>query len=655
MDYTEHTHCPNCFKPSQTALCAACRFDRNTYLQQEAASHHLPVFTRLEKGYILGRVLGEGSFAIVYAAMREKDGLACAVKEYYPNDLAQRGLDGKTVNPKRNHEQLGTWQRRFEQEGELLRCCYDYPSVESGVVRYTALIKQHNTAYLIMERLTGQSLAQLLAAQPRLSGSSLCLWLKPLLETLQKLHAKEIYHRDISPNNIFLCAPNEPVLMDFGLAREGVRDGVLKSSTLGAGTFIAPEQLTGGYCDQRTDLYALGAVIYLCLLGEAPPPVEARRQGAMLNRLAQVDQITQALQNIATHCLQLDLQMRPHSATQILTELSPYWSLAANPAAFETIIPTHAPYPATATYAPTVSGSYIPAQHAYPNPPPIPPANPQTSVAKSIAKWGVVLAVLYMGLNAYQNYAQEQEKNQRQDRMLFAEAKTLADFKRYLIECVMCESKQDAENKVAELEKEEQTKLTQKQQKREEHTQYLQAKTPEALQAYIDSCVVCQYKNKAERELAQKLAEAQTNGQPATENTEPSLWDTLTKPAVEALESVSQEGQAKAEAQAEAKIQREAAVKAQIEADTRAKLEAEYKAKAEAEAARAKSEADIRAQVEAEIKDKAYQEAKAKLEAEQAKAKSDEAAKQRAQIEAEMSKLKAIGEAAVQVFGEPTR
>ncbi len=656
MDYLENTHCPNCFKPSQTGVCPACGFNRIAYLQQEAASHHLPVFSHLDKGYVLGRVLGEGSFAIVYAAIREKDGLACAVKEYYPQDLAQRGLDGKTVNPKRNHEQLLNWQRRFEQEGELLRCCYDYPSVESGVVRYTALIRQHNTTYLVMERLSGHNLTTLLATQPILSGETICLWLKPLLETLQKLHSKEIYHRDISPNNIFLCAPNDPVLMDFGLAREGVRDAVLKSSTLGAGTFIAPEQLTGGYCDQRTDLYALGAVIYLCLLGEAPPPVEARRQGAPLRRLVQPDKLCSALQTIATHCLQLDLQMRPQNAGYILAELSPVWTTSAplSATSLATLIPGQPTH--TAAFPRTISHEPLAQPHSYPNPPPN-YAVSGMAITKSVLKWGLAVGIAYFAWANYQNYADAQQKNNKQDRLLFAQAQTLADFKNYLVQCVVCESKQDAENKIAELELEQQAKQTQKQQKREEHNQYIKAKTIEDLQAYLNSCIICQHKNKAEAELKQKLAEAEM--QKAAES-DPSLWDALTKPAVEVIEGVTQTDKAKPDTEAEGNSPDAMDLKTKIEAETRAKLEAEYKAKAEAEAMRAKTEAEIRAQLEAEVKEKAYQEAKARLEAEakakadaEAKAKNDAAAAQKAQIEADMEKIRAIGEAAVKVFGEP--
>jgi serine/threonine protein kinase len=325
MNYQANTHCPNCFRTSSSAICPHCGFNREDYLKKEAASHHLPLFTQLGKEYVLGRVLGEGGFAIVYAALRPEDQLACAVKEYYPQVLAKRGLDGKTVNPKSEQAVLDSWQNRFIQEGELLRRCYDYPSVESGVVRYADLLRQHNTAYLVMERLNGQPLGDYLKQGKTLPAEDICLWLKPLLETLQKLHGKNIYHRDISPNNIFLCHADKPVLMDFGLARAGVRDSLHLTSTLGAGTFIAPEQLNGGRCDQRTDLYSLGAVIYLCLHGQAPPPVDARRQGTLLTRMQQTDNISLALQRAAVVCLELSIDKRPANAAQVLKDLEVCW------------------------------------------------------------------------------------------------------------------------------------------------------------------------------------------------------------------------------------------------------------------------------------------------------------------------------------------
>jgi serine/threonine protein kinase len=78
MNYQQNTHCQNCFEPNQNAVCPHCHFNREDDIRH---IHHLPLFTRLDKGYVIGRVLGEGGFAIVYAALREVDGLAFAVKE----------------------------------------------------------------------------------------------------------------------------------------------------------------------------------------------------------------------------------------------------------------------------------------------------------------------------------------------------------------------------------------------------------------------------------------------------------------------------------------------------------------------------------------------------------------------------------------------
>jgi serine/threonine protein kinase len=141
MDYHQTTHCPNCFKPSLVAICPHCAFNRDDYLKNKAGNHYLPLFTRLDKGYAIGRVLGEGGFAIVYAALREVDGLAFAVKEYYPESLASRGLNNCTVQAKRNEtERLAVWQKRVKEEAEHLRRCQDYPAI-AGVVKRADLLE----------------------------------------------------------------------------------------------------------------------------------------------------------------------------------------------------------------------------------------------------------------------------------------------------------------------------------------------------------------------------------------------------------------------------------------------------------------------------------------------------------------------------------
>ncbi len=325
MNYHITTHCPNCFRASPSAVCPHCHFNRKDDIRH---IHHLPLFTRLDKGYVIGRVLGEGGFAIVYAALREADGLAFAVKEYYPESLASRGLNNCTVQAKRNEtERLAVWQKRFKEEAEHLRRCQDYPAI-AGVVKRADLLEQNNTVYLVMERLQGCSLRTFLT-EPK-SAQWILTWLKPLLATFEQLHNRQIFHRDISPNNVFLTANNQPVLMDFGLAREGVRDSAMKSSAVGAGTegFIAPEQMmnsANSRVDAHTDLYSLGGLIYMGLHGEPPPSAAHRVQGAKLKRCQAPDKVTAYLEKLAWHCLALDRDKRPENVQAIKREYGLFW------------------------------------------------------------------------------------------------------------------------------------------------------------------------------------------------------------------------------------------------------------------------------------------------------------------------------------------
>ncbi len=491
MNYHLNTHCPNCFSANRTAVCTVCDFDCESYLTSKAASHHLPLFTPLDQGYVIGRVLGEGRFAIVYAGIRVADQSLCAIKEYYPQDLAQRGLDTKTVNPKRQPEQLLSWQQRFVQESQLLRRCYEAPSVEAGIVRYIDLVAQHNTAYLVMERLSGCSLSHYLTQRYSLSPDAIYLWLVPLVKIVQKLHQKKIYHRDISPNNIFLLTPEQPVLMDFGLAREGIRDATLKSSTLEAGVFIAPEQLNGGYCDQRTDLYSLGAVIYLCLHGMPPPSIEARRQGAPLSRLAQTPSAL-ALQRAIEHCLQLEWSARPQDAAHLLTLLTPQSFNSFIPPAlpFETSIPERAfGAPPSPLYASTE---------------PSPPTKTHP-LLYGLSVFFLTLAILiglgYAAIMAYRNYDEQESAQRKQDNLLFSQAKSLEDYQNYLNHCITCESRTRAQSQLKQLQLEREAALNHEKQRSQEAALFANAKTLDDFKRYVQTCVICETKTVAQDKI----------------------------------------------------------------------------------------------------------------------------------------------------------
>ncbi|GAB6141933.1 hypothetical protein JCM14076_26620 [Methylosoma difficile] len=341
MTYIATSHCPHCFKPSRQALCQACGFDRDRYVEE---AQHLALFTEIGGQYTLGRMLGSGGFAIVYIAKKAGEDTLFAVKEYFPEQLASRSRSGSQVIQKSGESKaqwFATCYKRFIDEARLLETCQKHPSI-AGIVRYADLVEQNGSAYLVMEYLDGCSLFDAWLPQQKLSPAQIKPWLKPLLDTLEKLHQRQIYHRDISLKNIFLRGGpqklDDPVLMDFGLAREGVRESHIKSSVIGVGTpdYLAPEQAANNpetRIDARTDLYSLGAVLFHCLNGTPPPTVETRRLGAPL--VFALKDLDPNLKATIESCLSLAKEGRPQDAAALKKRLAAFLHTG------ETIIPDH--------------------------------------------------------------------------------------------------------------------------------------------------------------------------------------------------------------------------------------------------------------------------------------------------------------------------
>jgi serine/threonine-protein kinase len=133
--------------------------------------------------------------------------------------------------------------------------------------------------FIIMELLEGHDLAKHLASRGRLSLGETAQIVGQVCKALARAHERGIVHRDIKPDNIFLCAnPDGEIfvkLLDFGIAKSDSRFGVSSGTKTGAmiGTpyYMSPEQVVGAKSiDSRTDLWSLGVVGYECVLGLRP-------------------------------------------------------------------------------------------------------------------------------------------------------------------------------------------------------------------------------------------------------------------------------------------------------------------------------------------------------------------------------------------------
>lgn len=224
------------------------------------------------KQYCIGSVLGCGGFGITYMAWDQKHSRKVAVKEFFPRHLAVRSPGDAVVRiyPGRSAE-FSHAKLRFQQEAGALYELRNIPEV-INVVR---LFEENGTAYYVMELLTGQDLKKYLAANGVLSWEGIQDAAAMILRALNAVHKRQMIHRDISPDNIFMLQGGGAKLIDFGNARRYMSSGPLTKIIK---TRFAPvEQLQDeGRQGPWTDIYSLCVTLYYALSGVLPPTAADR-------------------------------------------------------------------------------------------------------------------------------------------------------------------------------------------------------------------------------------------------------------------------------------------------------------------------------------------------------------------------------------------
>ena len=125
--------------------------------------------------------------------------------------------------------------------------------------------------YIVTEMVSGGTLEDKLTGDP-LPVDVVLKYMRPLAQALDYAHASGIIHRDLKPANVLLSEDDRPILADFGLARmlESAARFTQANQALGTPEYMAPEQAMGADADHRSDLYAIGIVLYQMLLGQTP-------------------------------------------------------------------------------------------------------------------------------------------------------------------------------------------------------------------------------------------------------------------------------------------------------------------------------------------------------------------------------------------------
>ncbi len=221
----------------------------------------------IDAKYQVDRLLAQGGMGAVYAATHIVSGKRVALKWMLPAA-----------------SQLSDATERFIREARAT-ARIDHPNV----VDIYDVGSDGVSVYLVMELLQGETLHERLARAPLSPTQTLSL-LMPALRGVAAAHAHGVIHRDLKPDNIFLCQgphgePREPKVVDFGISKiaesEHARDQGLTQSGVVMGTpyYMSPEQVRGAKeLDERGDIYAFGVILYEMLAGQRPFQAETYNQ-----------------------------------------------------------------------------------------------------------------------------------------------------------------------------------------------------------------------------------------------------------------------------------------------------------------------------------------------------------------------------------------
>lgn len=240
---------------------------------KEAMSH--PGDTPLPDGVVIAghrieRLLSRGGFGKTYSVISQQDGGRWLLKEFFPLRGATRDPRSFEVRPLPGHEEsFHRSQEWFYREATLMR---DLPPHRS-LVKVQGLFKKNGTFYILMEFIEGASLADYFNSNQIFSQDVVFKTLVGIGEGLSFLHDRRLLHRDVKPDNVMVRPTGEPVLIDFGAARE--IEGGRRLTSIYTPNYAPFEQhaearRTGFTEGPWTDIYSLGAIAYRFVTGDLP-------------------------------------------------------------------------------------------------------------------------------------------------------------------------------------------------------------------------------------------------------------------------------------------------------------------------------------------------------------------------------------------------
>lgn len=259
--------CYRCFseKPIAERPCPKCGYKNG---QESSNGNCLTPGNLLHGRYMVGTPLGIGGFGITYKCLDTKIGGICAVKEYFPANIAKRINKANTVViEEQNFGRYNKIMKRFVEEAELVKSLK-----HRNIITIYDNFYENNTAYYVMEYCDGIDLRRYTNNFARkLEYDEGMNILYQIMNGLEYIHSKGILHRDIAPDNIYVTKNNTVKILDFGSARSEMDQFDHELSVIVKVGYAPIEQYGGrGKQGSYTDIYALGATFYHLFTGRIP-------------------------------------------------------------------------------------------------------------------------------------------------------------------------------------------------------------------------------------------------------------------------------------------------------------------------------------------------------------------------------------------------
>ncbi|MGB7295792.1 MAG: serine/threonine-protein kinase [Candidatus Aminicenantales bacterium] len=206
---------------------------------------------KIGKYQVLGTI-GKGGMGIVYKGL---------------DPDIEREVAIKTIR-------FDTLTEGMEKEGQLARVIREAKAAgrltHPNIITIYDVVREKDLTYIVMQYVDGSNLQAMIESGKSHSPREIIDILKPVAEALDFAHRGGIVHRDIKPANILIDNSGKPFLADFGVARIETSTLTQTGTTVGTLSYMSPEQVKGQTVDKRSDIFALGVILYELLTGKKP-------------------------------------------------------------------------------------------------------------------------------------------------------------------------------------------------------------------------------------------------------------------------------------------------------------------------------------------------------------------------------------------------